>query len=175
FEAGVAHANLFARIDILRKQGNQVDLIEVKAKSFDSREGVNFRGARGGIQSSMLPYLQDIAFQAFIFRKAFPELTLRCYLMMPDKSKTCTVDGLNQKFKIQRDNGRPIVSIESGMNSSSIGEPILTCVNVDELVAEILNTPLEAPGVCRPFSDVVDVWSEYYSADRKIPPAIEAH
>ncbi len=174
FEAGIAYGNLFARIDILRKQGDQIDLIEVKAKSFGSREGTSFRGARGGIQSDMLPYLQDIAFQAHIFRQTYPELTLRCYLMMPDKAKTCTVDGLNQKFKIRRENGRPVVSIEDGMDHASIGEPILTCVNVDEFVEEILKNPLSAPGVSNLFPNVVDLWSEYYCSDRKIPPTIGA-
>ena len=66
FEAAIRHGQLFARVDVLRKTGSQVELIEVKAKSFDPTAESGFRGARGGIKSGMLPYLQDVAFQRHV-------------------------------------------------------------------------------------------------------------
>ncbi len=80
---------------MLRKTGSQVELIEVKAKSFDSTVQRPFRGARGGIDSGMKPYLQDVAFQRHVMSLAYPHLQVRSFLMLADKSKTCSVDGLN--------------------------------------------------------------------------------
>ena len=37
FEAAVAFQNLFCRIDVLVKKGNELQLIEVKAKSIDGK------------------------------------------------------------------------------------------------------------------------------------------
>ena len=59
FEAAIAHGPFLVRVDILRKNGDTVDLIEVKAKSFSSRNPHAFRAKRGGLNSGMLPYLQD--------------------------------------------------------------------------------------------------------------------
>jgi hypothetical protein len=46
--------------------------IEVKAKSFDSSTDRGFRGARGGIDGGMKPYLQDVAFQRHVLGLAYP-------------------------------------------------------------------------------------------------------
>ena len=97
FEVTVRHGNLFARIDVLRKKGTQVELIEVKAKSFDSSNPQPFHGARG-IKKAMLPYLQDVAFQRHVLGVAYPQLQVRSFLMLADKSRTSTVDRLNQRF-----------------------------------------------------------------------------
>ena len=47
FEAAIRYQNLFIRIDVLRKQGNVFDLVEVKAKSVDDAE--EFCGKRSGM------------------------------------------------------------------------------------------------------------------------------
>lgn len=62
FEAAFVHGNLFIRVDILKKTGNRIELIEVKAKSYRQSDDGDFRGARGGIKTDFLPYLQDVAF-----------------------------------------------------------------------------------------------------------------
>ena len=46
YEPAVAFENFFIRIDVLVKKGMDVELIEVKAKSFDSKNG-SFRNAKG--------------------------------------------------------------------------------------------------------------------------------
>lgn len=111
FEAAISHGNLFARVDVLRKIGSQIELIEVKAKSFDSTTDRGFRGARGGIDSGMKPYLLDVAFQRHVLGLAYPQLRASSFLMLADKAKTCSVDGLNQRFKIRRVDGRPVVTV----------------------------------------------------------------
>ena len=175
YEGAIRHRNLFARVDILRKSGNVVDLIEVKAKSFNSGKGGNFRKKNGEIRPEMLPYLQDVAFQRYVMNKAYPELKVRSSLMMVDKAKVCSVDGLNQKFKISRVGDRASVRVVPGTNAETIGAPILTDINVDDLVDEILSAPLNAPGVSGAFPDLAQAWAESYQSDEKIPPVIGAH
>lgn len=175
FEAAIGHGDLFARVDILCKSGEQVDLIEVKAKSFDSTGSAQFRKKDGGIQKKMLPYLQDVAFQCHVLKLAYPTLKIRAFLMLVDKSKICTVDGLNQKFRIQRGrDGRSQVTVVPGTTLTTIGAPLLSCVNVDEFVDEILREPLSAPGATGTLADLAKSWAEDYGADQKIDPVIGA-
>ena len=97
FEAAVAFGDLFVRIDILIKQGNEFQLIEVKAKSYNSSRP-EIMGAQGDLLSGMRPYIEDVAFQAYVFRCAYPESTVKTYLMLPDKAVPSKIDGLNQLF-----------------------------------------------------------------------------
>ncbi len=174
FEAAICHGNLFARVDVLRKTGSQLELIEVKAKSFDSTVPQPFRGARGGIASNMKPYLQDVAFQRHVLGLAYPHLQVRSFLMLTDKSKTCSIDGLNQRFKIRRQDGRPVVTVAAGTSAQNIGSPVLTTVNVDELVEEILREAIDAPGVTGTLADLSTRWAESYRVDARIPPSLGA-
>lgn len=169
FEAAIRHGNLFARVDVLRKTGSQVELIEVKAKSFDSTVQRPFRGARGGIDSGMKPYLQDVALQRHVLSLAYPHLQVRSFLMLADKSKTCSVDGLNQRFKIRRQDGRSVVTVAPGTDAQSIGSPVLTSVNVDEFVDEILRDPIDVPGATGTLAELATSWAESYRADARIP------
>ena len=176
FEAAICHGGLFARVDVLRKSGDQIELIEVKAKSFDSTDSNSFRQKKGGIDKAMLPYLQDVAFQRHVMSLSFPNLKILSFLMLADKSKVCTVDGLNQKFKISRDRqGRSSVKVVAGTNSGNIGEPILTSVNVDALVDEILTQPLVAPGSTGTLAQLAQTWAQSYQSDKKIKPDVGAH
>ncbi|NUP87450.1 MAG: DUF2779 domain-containing protein [Burkholderiaceae bacterium] len=175
FEAAIRHGQLFVRVDVLRKTGSRIELIEVKAKSFDSTSARPFRGARGGIDGGMKPYLQDVAFQRHVLGLAYPHLQCSSFLMLADKSKTCSVDGLNQRFKIGRMGGRPVVTVLPGTDAQSIGAPVLSCVNVDELVDEILREPIEAPGATGALSELAATWAEQYRTDTRIAPAIGAH
>lgn len=174
FEAAIRHGNLFARVDVLRKTGSQIELIEVKAKSFDSMADRSFRGARGGIDSGMRPYLQDVAFQRHVLRMAYPQWQASSFLMLADKAKTCSVDGLNQRFKIRHVDGRPVVTVTPGTDERTIGTPILACVNVDDLVDEILREPIEAPGVVGTLAELASSWAEHYRTDTRLSPTIGA-
>ena len=177
YEAAICHANLFARVDILQKCGDSIDLIEVKAKSYDPRDERFFENMSGNIQRKMLPYLQDIAFQRYVFDLAFPGLkeSVKTYLMMADKTASCTVPGLNQKFMINRVDGRSRVQVSSGTNCTTIGAAILTAIPVDRYVAKILRGNLKAPGIDRQFATAVRLLSDSYRDDRKHVPAIGGH
>jgi hypothetical protein len=96
YEAAIRFETLFIRADILVKQGNALDLIEVKAKSYNRSE--TFTTKKDGIKSEWQPYLFDVAFQKYVISKAYPECNVRASLMLADKDAICPTDGLNQKF-----------------------------------------------------------------------------
>ncbi len=175
FEGAICHGGLFARVDVLRKTGSRVELIEVKAKSFNSGADNLFRGSKGGIDSGMLPYLQDVAFQRHVMSLAYPHLQVSSFLMLADKSKLCSVEDLNQRFKIRRQEGRPVVTVAPGTTPDTLGTPVLTSVNVDEFVDEILREPLLAPGAEGQLADLARDWADKYQADARINPTVGAH
>ncbi len=142
-EAAFESKGKFARPDILIKQGDALTLIEVKAKSFDSGEENPLRGKRGGIASGWLPYLEDITFQALILRELFPQSSLTCELMMPDKTKTTAIDNLHSLFALNQiaedDSGYPRARFTfTGDVDELRRSHFLTRITVDSEVGELL-------------------------------------
>ena len=80
YEAAIQFETFFIRADVLVKSGDQIDLIEVKARSFRSEE--EFYSSRGFLDSNWRPYLYDIAFQTWIAQEAFPGWKIKPYLML---------------------------------------------------------------------------------------------
>lgn len=139
FEAAFAHDHLFVRTDIVVKAGDKVELIEVKAKSFDPSDPYCFVGIRGGIVASWKPYLYDLAYQKYVAQKNYPALSFTAKLMMADKTKTSKVNGLNQMFRVPA-NGDPRKDvIKKAQSIDDIGDTVLTEVNVDDIVNDIIN------------------------------------
>ncbi|MBU0620622.1 MAG: DUF2779 domain-containing protein [Gammaproteobacteria bacterium] len=175
FEAALAVGTLFIRVDILRKIGSNIELIEVKAKSYSSKKDGDFRGAKGQIKTDFLPYLRDVAFQRFVAERALPDCTVRAFLMLADKERQATVDGLNQRFKASRDDGRLRIKIAPNTDASALGAPLLAKIAVDDLVNEILvnQLPIE-PGLELPFADAVKAFANAYSNDHALLPRISS-
>ena len=88
FEPTFRHENLLIRVDILVKNGDDVQLIEVKSKSLHPARG--FRGAKGGINAEWRPYLEDVAFQTYVLSKAMPAWSVTPFLMLVDPSAVCS-------------------------------------------------------------------------------------
>lgn len=129
----------FVKTDIVVKNRNRIDLIEVKAKSFNSSDFNEFKGKRGGIVSKWKPYIYDITFQYWVVKKVYPECDVVPYLLMADKDKVATIDGLHQMFRIKREEGmlRPIIEVTE-KEKSELGVEILTLCDLNEIVHEIL-------------------------------------
>ncbi|WP_052389663.1 DUF2779 domain-containing protein [Belnapia moabensis] len=174
FEAAICHGDLFVRVDVLRKCGDRVEIVEVKAKSFDSRKPDLF-GSPGRIRSDWLPYLQDVAFQCHVFRLAYPQLDARGFLMLADTSTRSTVDGLNRRFRVRRRDGRPVVDVAPGTDALALGEPVLTAVNVDAYVRAIMVDRLRAPGEERPWADRIEQFAGAWRDGRRLGPVIGKH
>jgi hypothetical protein len=174
FEPAIRYNNLFIRIDVLIKRESSMELIEVKAKSYDSSDP-QIVGARGGILAGMLPYLQDVAFQKYVLSKAHPDKTITSYLLMPDKAVNTTIDGLNQLFKVKREGRSTDVVINPrAYEVASEAGALLAKVNVDEFVDFILAKPIVFPGGSGLLPAISEYWAHEYENDERISPVLSS-
>lgn len=106
FEAAIQSGQKLVRIDILEKQGNNLHLIEVKSKSFDSSNPASVK--------ELGPYIEDVAYQYYVLAEKFPGYQIKCSLFMPDKSQYTEIDGLAGWFSMvqsQKDSDRGVEEI----------------------------------------------------------------
>ncbi len=170
YEAAIATQKLFIRADILVKNGNNLKLYEVKAKSFDSNLDNQFLNKNGTIKANWKPYLYDVAFQKYVIKKAFPNYKIYAHLMMANKTATCPTDGLNQKFRLVKDaNGRKAVSISDKLTQEDLTPQILSTINVDTECNYIYLTGEEINNNKLGFTNWVDLLADNYISDTKIP------
>jgi len=169
FEGAVRSGPYLIRADILTKSSdtnNELHLMEVKAKSWDSRKDQNetLLGKRGkSIQANYRPYIQDVAFQKMVVQQAFPEYKVTAWLVMPDKAKTNSqIPNLNTLFqKSEVDFDLDEKSRELILQS---GESLLTQVNVDDVADMVLEGKLEFPGCDgQNFRESVTKWADVMS------------
>lgn len=157
FEATFIIRGKLARIDILVKRGNTLELIEIKSRGFNQREHESLLagGQRGlfyqkrhndQITAEWRPYLEDAAFQYSILDELFAGVTIVPYLMMPDTSRSCDSDGLHRQIVVQ-----PVVDEKSTPLAVFSGDPrelrrnlFLTKVNVLPEVRQLLASVREA-------------------------------
>ena len=137
FEAAFRYENLFIRTDILVKRGNDIQLIEVKAKSFDPGDEYLLIGKRGGLNGPWKPYLFDVAFQRYVIKKCYPQWKIKSYLRLADKSKTAQVNGLNQLFRISKTADNRTGIIKKVNSLVEIGGTVLGNIPVDEILDDI--------------------------------------
>ena len=137
YEAAFYVDDLFIRTDILVKNGSNIKLIEVKAKSIDSSNDYNFIGKKGKLVSGWKPYLFDLAFQTYVAKLCLPDYKITPYLCLVDKSKVATIDGLNQFFRVkQKTNKRTGVDVLVN-DKSQLGENLLYQEDLSEVVSKI--------------------------------------
>lgn len=174
YEAAIRADNLFIRADILKRHGLRLELIEVKAKSFNTEESSFFTKA-GTIKAEWAEYLYDVAFQKHVIQRAFPGFQVRASLMLADKNAVCPTDGLNQKFRITRDAaGRKRVSVSPGLTSEDLATRMLCRIDVDAVCDHICETPVTVIGAPVSFSAWVEHLARRYQDDCKIPPVLGA-
>lgn len=94
FEPAIVAGQRLVRVDILVKQGNSFHIIEVKAKSHNTDE----QQAPNKIKK----YVEDVAFQYFVLKEAFPDHKIKCSLLMPDKAKRTSIEDLAGWFSIKK-------------------------------------------------------------------------
>jgi hypothetical protein len=173
FEPAIAHGNFLVRVDVLIKRGNVLEVIEVKAKSY-SGDPSSLSGKRKAISSDILPYVQDVAFQKYVTQLAYPQSTVSAYLLMPDKSKHATVNGMNQWFKVRRNGRSTEVLVDPRALQPGLAETVLTCVSVDHLVNEVINNDIDIPGGQGTLAQLATLWADAYQRDERIAPVIGA-
>lgn len=154
FEATFISEGMLARVDILIKRGNILELIEIKSKGFNRQKNDDFihngqpnlfRAAKSSdnIQSEWRPYLEDAAFQTNILRQVFPDAIIVPYLLMPDTSQPSHIDGLHRHFSlrsIQESNGDSIMPYATYTDEPRHirRHPLMCRVNVREEVELLL-------------------------------------
>lgn len=173
-EAAFRYGNLFVRADIIEKKGNDITLIEVKAKSWQS--GDDFI-KKETIPTGIRPYIYDVAFQKYVVMKALKELypdqefTVKARLMMADKSKVASVDGLNQMFRIYKNGDRSYAQAdERAWTVAGVvpeNERVLTAFDVDQYCDMIIagETGEQGKPDCMEgmkFEQFVEVMSKHY-------------
>ncbi len=137
YEAAFLIDGLFIRTDILVKNGDYIKLIEVKSKTFDPTDDHLLVGVRGKIVSTWKPYLMDVAFQQHVMSLCYPSWRIDSYLMLADKTKTATIDGLNQNFRIKANsNNRTGITIVD-RNIENLGVSVLGLKNITDIVQKI--------------------------------------
>ncbi len=172
FEAAFKYNNLFIRADIVIKRGNTLELIEVKSKSFREDDS-EFIGKKGFLVSGWKPYLYDIAFQKYVLINAYPEMTVVPFLMLADKNKKASVDGLNQKFFIARDfEGKEFVEFVGDVSEDAIGEKILSKVNVSDIVNRIFEGTDSEEKPSMNFKTMIHLFGDSYEKDQLINTAV---
>ncbi len=176
YEAAIETDNLFIRADILVKKGTHLNLYEVKAKSFNPDEEILFANKNGTIKSSWKSYLYDVAFQKYVINLALPQYSVSAHLMMADKSSTCPVDGLNQKFRIISDrNGRKSVSVSGSLTEKDLTPSILCKINIDNECEQIYAGTDGGNEQTLSFKQRVDLFAEYYASDIKIQSPVSTN
>lgn len=169
FEAAFRFENFYIRADIVCKSGNHIELIEVKAKSFDGADETAFLNKNGTIQSGWLPYLQDVAFQKFVIRSAFPGFTVTAALMMVDKNASCPTDGLNQKFKLKKyDGGARRIEVSDELGEQDLSTRILCKITADSCCDLIYSGSATKSIETMTFVEKLNWFADHYSRDKKI-------
>lgn len=173
YEPAFRFNNLLVRIDILVKRGNSVELIEVKAKSFDRTDSDQFYNKillKKGISQltkDWEPYLLDVAFQKYVLKGSCPSFNVTASLMLADKQSRTTVEGLNQLFLISQENGR--IKVHAPSEKIELGSKVLTSVCVDTEI-DLITQSSFLDGMS--FENYIQFLSEAYSKDAMIPPSI---
>lgn len=143
---------MLVRVDVIEKKGNVINLIEVKAKSWnpDKDSFLSKKKNTKATNSDIRPYLYDVAYQKYVvvqaLSKMFPEehFTVHAFLMMADKSRTATVNGLNQLFKVKTTpEGRSYVATAPNameiVTSIPLSERVVRPFDVDDICDNIID------------------------------------
>lgn len=182
YEAAFKFNNLFIRADVVVKKSNQLDLYEVKAKSYGSKDKEFINS--NGIDPNWKEYLYDVAFQKFVITRSLPKLNVNAHLTLIDKDHACHVNGMHQCFKIEREiyniirNGEEItrekkyIKVKENLNPSELDTDILVNKNVDAIIDKIWNGEYKiefhnAELVNKSFEEATVILANAYVEDRR--------
>ena len=182
-EAAFRYGNLFVRVDVLQRNGDHIELIEVKAKSWDPEEDTFFgKRPEGSVKNDIRPYVYDVAFQKYVVTHALQDLypdrhfTVKARLMMADKSMTADINGLNQLFKIKKVNNRACVETapDAMQRLAQSQVQVLTAFDVDALCDRVIAGDTAEQGkddfmLNMKFLDYVNAMSQYYCKNEPYP------
>ena len=177
-EAAFRFGDCFVRADIIEKKGTQINLVEVKAKSWDPTVNSFLRKKGKQIHRSIWEYVYDVAFQKYVIQRELGEkFTVNAYLMMVDKRKVARINGMNPMFKVINQNGRAIIERSSEVRVLPDLEWILTPFSVNDLCDMIIAGETEEQKVVmrgKTFNDFVNEMSRQYVAHSKVDSSLDS-
>lgn len=174
-EAAFRWGTCFVRADIIEKKGSVINLIEVKAKSWDPDEDQLVQKTNSNkVNTGFLEYVYDVAFQQYVIRNALgPNYTVNAFLMLADKSVAADYDGINQLFRVVKKDGHTEIERQRGAEELREHKHVLTLVDVNDLCNRISEgkTKEQEKVMGRAFVDFVDVMSaSYVKGERLFSP-----
>ena len=171
YEAAIEFSNFFIRIDIIRKNNKKIDLIEVKAKSYDSSlfEEDNFYNQNGSIQAEWSEYFYDLAFQYFVLKNKFPNHQIRCLFHLPNKNVSSKVENLFNKFSIK---GKKAFFFGS---SEDLKDNLIYEADVTSKIEEIVNSSFEFNREEILFSEIAEILGNAKENDKHFKPIIDSY
>jgi hypothetical protein len=133
FEAAVESGDKLVRVDILVKKDDNVKLIEVKSKSYDSGNDPDDE------MKALDDYILDAAYQYYVMKEAYPQFRITPFLYLPDKNKNTLVEGLNLLFCIREEESTSSfrkyeVDVEQTKVTDILNDDLMTLVDVSERV-----------------------------------------
>ena len=141
FEPYIESDQKLIRIDILNKKGNHYQLIEVKSKSYNSKEDP--KAQKKGLKE----YIYDLAYQYLVLHEYLAQkdepFTITPYLYLPDKSKRSKTEGMNSLFKLREEefSGKTFravaVDIDENYKKDIEKEDLLVLVDLYDEVIEL--------------------------------------
>lgn len=168
-EAALAYETFFIRVDILIRDGQRIDLIEVKSKSASNSDvQKRFLGAE------WRPYLYDIAFQTLVAEKVFPGFTIVPKLLLVNKEVPCDVDGLHQNFRIVPDAATRSVRVDvaPGFDAAVARNlNILREEDVTDVVNKLRVTAITVSGVGAPHNSALEPFMRWAASIQEQPDA----
>jgi len=166
FDAVFEYHQMMARLPLVVKSGDELKVFHVETKAFDSRKH-QLSNARGQIYSKWRRYLLDFAYQLFLIKKAWADLTLHPILVMPEKSSHSHTDDLPRQLKPLEENPKPI-------SISATNQELLAKLDVKELIFKIWEDPSFASTYFpkATFSKSVEYLCNLYINQNKIAPEV---
>jgi len=168
-EAALAFETYFIRIDILIRDGQRIELIEVKSKSASNNDvQKRFPGAE------WRPYLYDIAFQTLVAEKVFPGYTIVPKLLLVNKELPCDVEGLHQNFRIVPDAATRSVRVEVAPGFAPAIARTLSILreeDVTDVVNKLRTTALTVAGVGAPNNSALEPFMRWVASIQQQPDA----
>ena len=103
FEATFLFEQRLVRVDVLKKSGKNIELIEVKSSGFDGLEWETGPKEKKKILTAISGKISDLAFQTAVLERALPDYDLEPYLCFVDKNIINEVEGLYGNFTVQQE------------------------------------------------------------------------
>jgi len=142
--------------NILQKRDSTVQIIAIKARSFDSKEDQELRRTRGitlfrnkrtgEVNGDWRHTIEEVAWQKWILSELLTadpdcgDIHITCALFLPDRHKACNIENFLQQFRCRpAASGSELASVDFVGNVSQLQrQHFLTLVDISAEVEEVL-------------------------------------